>query len=112
MNVYIVTEMQHSDDYKRPSTEYVIKKVFRVKEEAYEFAHDQQLHSIQENMVEEDSQGRNQPALKTYSRDRHDPSWEVSYTKLMEVFEEILPEPEFDTMASHIRYTVQEHPVV
>ncbi|KAF9428285.1 hypothetical protein BGZ94_002873 [Podila epigama] len=111
MNVYIVTKMYHGDDYKCLETNFKIVKVTRDKEKAYELAHNKQLEYMRcyEDVAEENDE--NKGDSPTYSRNGKDESWEVSYLKLIELFDEILPEPEFTLMASQTRYQVHEHTV-
>lgn len=113
MKQYIVTEMYHSDDYKHPETNRKIVKVTQDKEKAYEFAHNRQLEYMLwgGHVADGENDEENKRGLPTYSRDEKDETWKVSYDKLIELFEEVLPEPEFSTMASQTRYLVEEHTV-
>jgi hypothetical protein len=111
MKVYIVTKMEHDDDCKRPETKHTIARVFRDKEKAYEFAHNKQLKYMlsEEYLADGKKDEANNRGLPTYSRGEKDKSWKVSYEKLIKLFVEVLPKPEFTMKASQIRFLVKEH---
>ncbi|KAF9122304.1 hypothetical protein BG015_005581, partial [Linnemannia schmuckeri] len=113
MKVYIVTKMEHCDDYKCAETNYAVVKITQDKEKAYEFAHNEQLEYMCRNNHVANGKDNEEEThdLPTYSRDEKDKTWEVSYGKLIKLFNKILDEPEFTTMASQTRYSVEEHMV-
>ncbi|KAF9289848.1 hypothetical protein BGZ88_007596 [Linnemannia elongata] len=102
MKVYVVTKMEHSYDYKRPETNHTIAKIYRNKEKTYMrlYKHVTDGENGEEDEGDDDEEN---------TRVDKDESWKVSYGKLIEVFDEVLPEPEFSIMASHTRYLVKEH---
>ncbi|KAF9278764.1 hypothetical protein BGZ88_000375 [Linnemannia elongata] len=111
MKVYIATKMEHDDDYKRPETKHTVVRVCCDKEKAYEFAHNNQLKYMrsEEYLADGKYHGENNSGLPTYSRSEKVKSWKVSYGKLIKLFSELLPEPEFSMKASQIRFLIKEH---
>ncbi|KAG0275313.1 hypothetical protein BGZ95_008937 [Linnemannia exigua] len=108
MKVYVVSQMDHYDDYKRGETGYTIVKVIQDKEKAYEFAHNKQLKDMRKDNLVADNDEENEEGLPTYSRDEKDKTWKVSYGKLIKYFDKVLNEPEFTAMASQRRFLVVE----
>ncbi|KAG0380964.1 hypothetical protein BGX24_002184 [Mortierella sp. AD032] len=109
MKVYIISKMEHCDDYKRAETTYTIVKVTRDKEKAYEFAYKKQIKAMRMNdYLASDDNKDNEDGLPTYSRDEKDETWKVSYGKLIKHFDKVLRKPEFTSMASQLRFLINE----
>ncbi|KAF8925033.1 hypothetical protein BGZ47_003515 [Haplosporangium gracile] len=112
MKIYIITKMEHNDDYKRGETNYAVVKITQDKEKAYEFAHNEELKymclydHVTDGKNDEDTRG-----LPIYNRDEKDETWEVSYGKLIKLLDEILEKPRYTMMACQERYSVEEHMV-
>ncbi|KAG0049040.1 hypothetical protein BGZ83_006116 [Gryganskiella cystojenkinii] len=114
--VYVVTKMDHCDNFKRPGTHYEVVRVFKDQGQAYEFAHDHQVLAMQmdgflaHKTAKETNKWKMIPNPPKYVRDEKmdGGSWKVSHEKLIKLLYEILPPPEFYMMASHVRFDVKE----
>ncbi|KAG0373637.1 hypothetical protein BGX24_011439 [Mortierella sp. AD032] len=118
--------MNHSDCYKHPGKDHTNVKATRDKDTAYKFAHDQQVEymclsgliidgndkSKVDNNTDDNNKGSDDDdELSTYPRNDKDESWKVSHGMQIELFDDLLDEPEFTEMASQTRYLVEEHSV-
>jgi len=109
MKVYVIlkTENRFERSHKRSDASQEVVTVFRNKEKAYEFAHNNLLEYLRDRYHPCDDVEWDSEAVNEYIRDETEP-WKVSFRKVQGLLSDVLGQTKFGDLSTHRTFEVVE----